>query len=287
MASLGALLPCYHPLRAYRGDRGVSFAERKGHDQPIDLPCGRCIGCRIKRSQAWAIRCVHEAQLHPANCVITLTYDEENLSSTNLNHRDFQLFLKRLRKRYTGHTIRYFMCGEYGDINLRPHFHSCLFGIHFPDRKTYSKNKQGQYVFSSPTLAALWPQGQTTVMPLNLTTAGYCARYFFKENKTAKALGLSPEYNRCSLKPGLGHEWFHKYANTDVYPGDYIVNDKGQKLPVPAYYDKLFKRYGVLDKLKEQREQKALPYKSDNTVERLRVKETVKLAAIQQLTRDL
>lgn len=43
----------------------------------IKIPCGGCIGCRMQRTQDWATRCLHESQLHSANCALTLTYDSE------------------------------------------------------------------------------------------------------------------------------------------------------------------------------------------------------------------
>lgn len=229
---------------------------------------------------------MHEAQASPLNCFVTLTYSDENLPP-GLVHRDFQLFMKRLRKKYS-FPVRYFMCGEYGEQFLRPHYHACLFNISFPDQKTYKQNVQGDWLYSSPSLDSLWPLGQSTVAPLTYQTAGYTARYFFKKNSTAAALGLPPEYGRCSTHPGIGHGWFHKYAGTDMLPGDYVVNQDGRKCPVPAYYDKLTKRSGLdLDQIKATRELRALPHRADQTADRLRDREAVKTAAMRQLKRTL
>jgi len=279
-------MPCYRPLRAFKGDQGVSFVERKGYDQPIDLPCSRCIGCRIQRSSSWALRVMHEASLQPFNCFITLTYEETNLP-TELNHRDFQLFMKRLRKHVSPEPVRYFMCGEYGEQNLRPHYHACLFNITFRDQKTYKLNDQGHYIYSSPTLDKLWGLGMSTVAPLNLQTAGYTARYFFKRNSLAEELGLKREYGKCSTNPGIGRGWFDKHAGTDMLPGDYVIH-KGVRCPVPPYYDKLTKRAGLdLDQVKRDREANALKHRADNTASRLLVKEEVKTAQLRTLQRKL
>lgn len=49
---------------------------------------------------------MHEAQLHQENCFITLTYNDEHLpKDQSLVYRDFQLFMKRLRKAHPGHTV--------------------------------------------------------------------------------------------------------------------------------------------------------------------------------------
>ena len=116
-------MPCYHPLLGYRsrsltekGKRAVVFNPRDGYvDQPVQLPCGQCIGCRLERSRVWAVRCVHEASLHSDNCFITLTYDNSHLPSDGSLHKDhFQKFMKRLRKSVG--KVRFFHCDENCDI---------------------------------------------------------------------------------------------------------------------------------------------------------------------------
>lgn len=82
-------MPCYFPLPATRLSGGGKIvvhkrhADRKptpqhlGHD--FKLPCANCIGCRLDRSKAWAIRLMNEAQLHERNSFLTLTYNDETL----------------------------------------------------------------------------------------------------------------------------------------------------------------------------------------------------------------
>ena len=126
------VMPCYHPWLAYQClDGSVVSVERKGKGavvRTLTLPCGQCVGCRLERSRQWAIRCMHEAQLHERNSFVTLTY-KGDVPDEGLRYRDFQLFMKRLRKYASGQQIRFYMCGEYGDEKGRPHFHACLFGV--------------------------------------------------------------------------------------------------------------------------------------------------------------
>ena len=133
-------MPCYHPMPAVRmSDGSVKFISRnkRGVESELELPCGQCIGCRLERSRQWAIRCLHEASLHERNAFITLTYDESNLPpGGSLVYRDFQLFMKRLRK--VAGKVTFYVGGEYGENLLRPHFHACIFGYDFPD-KVYLK----------------------------------------------------------------------------------------------------------------------------------------------------
>lgn len=46
------------------------------------LPCGKCTGCKLERSRQWAVRLMHEAQLHEKTSFITLTYRDEDLPNS-------------------------------------------------------------------------------------------------------------------------------------------------------------------------------------------------------------
>ena len=90
-------MACFHPLDAWRGDDGrIRFVDR-GDGRYLQLPCGQCVGCRLERSRQWAMRCMHEAQMHKDNAFVTLTYDQDHFKPS-LDYRDFQLFMKRARK---------------------------------------------------------------------------------------------------------------------------------------------------------------------------------------------
>ena len=67
-------MTCYHPLRAVvlgtnaetgkkrihvLADSDFSY-EHSGYEY-ITIPCGHCIGCRLKYSRIWADRCMLEA----------------------------------------------------------------------------------------------------------------------------------------------------------------------------------------------------------------------------------
>ena len=112
-------MSCYHPLKGFRTPSGVVFSELGRHDilGDIEIPCGQCIGCRMRRASDWTIRVMHEASLHSENCFVTLTYGRDKLPPDgSLEHRDFQLFMKRLRF-HAKRPVRFYMCGEYGPLN--------------------------------------------------------------------------------------------------------------------------------------------------------------------------
>lgn len=100
---------CYFPVNVIQkdGQKPVYSAQGQQNFQngfdgtELKIPCGRCIGCRLNRSQGWAVRITHEASLYDRNCFITLTYDEKHLPQDgSLVKKHFQDFMKRLRKRF-------------------------------------------------------------------------------------------------------------------------------------------------------------------------------------------
>lgn len=97
----------------------------------------------------------------------------------------------------------------------------------------------------------------------------------------------TPEFNRMSLKPGVGAAWYTKYRS-DVYPGDYVVQN-GRTMKPPKYYDRLLQRENpeFYDDVKLEREIDAIALELDNTVERLAVKEQVLNAKLSQLKRHI
>lgn len=302
-------MACYHPLEAYRsrfltknGKRPLTWNKAEAYvDLPVTVPCGQCIGCRLEKSRQWALRLMHEAQLHEQKCFITLTYDPAHTPENgSLNYRHFQLFMKRLRKEHGG-KIRFFSCGEYGDTTGRPHYHAVIYGCDFPDRQVHSRNGQGQTLWKSETLERLWGLGFCLIGDLTFDSAAYVARYVIKKVNgeraethytrvnpvTGEIFKIEPEFIRMSLKPGIGADWYAKYKS-DVFPSDFAVF-KGARLAVPKFY---FRRLESEDpklhrRLKSARIRRAARHAGDQTPERLAVRKTVQLAKTSKLSRKL
>ena len=313
---------CYHPLEAYwtrgenPGKRKITFSYTEAFQnatfpsanfiKSAYLPCGKCIGCRLTYSRDWAIRCVHEAQMHKNNSFITLTFKSEELvkreNPFSLNMRDFQLFMKRLRKKHK--NIRFFHSGEYGEKNLRPHYHALIFGYDFPDKKFHKKSK-GHNLYISDELQKLWPYGHSYIGSLNYDTASYTARYIVKKvtgdqaedhywrtnPETGEMDQIEPEYatmsrgnNLPSTDPrhtrGIGYSWFQKYKS-DIFPHDYVVIN-GFKIRPPRFYTDLLPE-GEREIIKKKRMEKSI----EPDYEALAKSEKVKISALQQLMRDL
>lgn len=194
-----------------------------------------------------AVRCMHEAQLHDANCFLTLTYSQEHLpAGGTLVPEDWRLFMKRLRH-FAGVPLRFFMCGEYGERFRRPHYHALVFGFDFADKTLWRSTSAGFRLYRSRSLERLWHLGHSSVGSVTFDSAGYVARYVTKKIthpdssgyqsinlETGEVLEQVPEFCRMSLKPGIGARWFEKFRG-DLYPrGKCVVN--GVETSVPEFY---------------------------------------------------
>lgn len=297
-------MSCYNPIRAFKTPTGVVFQELARHDTlyRLDIPCGQCTGCRIRRASDWELRILHEAALYEQNCAITLTYTEENLPPNNtLQHRDFQLFIKRLRKQTPNTQIRYYMCGEYGEEKGRPHYHACMFNLSFADRIPAGKSGANKIFYTSPKLTQIWGLGKTSIQDLTKETAAYCCRYILTKQlgraadlpgteidpETGEITQKKPEYSKMSLKPGLGKTWFDKYKR-DVYPHDFVIS-RGDKRRPPKYYDQQLHKTdpAMIEYTQYLRAERGRQHHADNTPERLKVRETVANAKINAYKRNL
>lgn len=289
-------MACFNPLQGWRsrtanpsGKRSLVFNRNQGfEDQPVNVPCGQCIGCRLEKSRQWAIRCVHEAKLHEKNCFITLTYNNENLPpGGSLDKQAFPKFMKRLRKKY-GSKIRYFHCGEYGESLGRPHYHACLFNHDFPDRAIWRNTPDGP-LYTSQALSTLWPFGFSTIGEVTFASAAYTARYILKkvtgETKEDHYDGRVSEYTTCSKS--IGYDYYNRFK-TDIFPHDKCII-QGKQVNVPKYYRNKYEIENPEQslKLKGLRIKSFKLHEKDNTIRRLRDRETVKLAQISNLNRGL
>lgn len=301
-------MTCYHPVPVWRskevnasGKRPVVFAEHLGIDGTrFDLPCGKCIGCRLDRAQEWRGRLMHELQDHRLSAFLTLTYSDANLPAGGvLVKKHMQDFLKRLRKA-TGGGIRFFACGEYGDTTQRPHYHAIIFGHDWADKKMYKTTKQGNKLYMSESLNSMWGHGNCWIGAVTADSCGYVARYIMKkvtgdqakdhyervDPKTGEIYQLPPEYIHMSTRPAIGRNFYEKHKK-QIHTQDSVVI-KGKLQKVPRYYDKQLEKEDPehLEWLKHIRQQRAHENRLDNTRERLAVKEEIKISRTNMLGRN-
>jgi len=234
------------------------------------------MGCRLNRSENWASRMMHEAQLHEANCFVTLTYNDENLPPNgSLAPDDVTLFFKRLRKHLGNKKIKYYYCGEYGDKFERPHYHIALFNHDFSSDRVPHRTTDMGHAYRSENLEKLWTKGHSEIDTLTYESAKYVASYIQKKingyrqethysriTDTGEIISLLPEFARMSRRPAIGKEWLEKFID-DVYNYDVcVVGEK--KLRVPQYYDKLLAKLNPdrYDDIKIAREESMLNQKT-------------------------
>lgn len=260
----------------------------------MEVACGQCLGCRLDRTLMWAMRIVHESCLHENNCFVTFTYrsveesNDEQIKNGyhvpadySLNYHHFRDFIKRLRRHFP-QKIRYFHCGEYGEDNVRPHYHACLFNCSFDDQFVYQQ-EQGVTTYESPSLQNLWPFGFCTIGQLNYETAAYTAGYILKKITGNQALEtylrndeygvaywVKPPYITMSLKPGIGAKFYEKYK-TDFFYDESPVPGRGVFKKIPRYYQEIMagENPEAFQNIKEVRRDFFASHKQDFTPERL------------------
>lgn len=289
-------MTCYHPQTAYLpvGGGRLTFRESSSSLRQVEIPCGKCIGCRLDYSRTWAVRAYHESQMHDASCFVTFTFSDEHLPrSQSLNRVFFTKFLKRLRRALDPVRIRYMACGEYGDANFRPHYHMIVFGTDFvSDRYYWRMSDRGDKFYRSPLLESVWTYGNSEIGDFSFKTAAYVARYITKkitgnlsddhyqscDSVTGAPVTLEREFLAVSRNPGLGSSWYAKFS--DDLKHDYCVID-GIKFPLPKYYDRKLDAFD-LDARKFARSQRAIKRLVDSTDERLAVRKQVLLSKLVQ-----
>lgn len=339
-------MPCYHPLKGFpvgltandkvkyritsfnthhveiRSDGSsvdcpsdfVSPYSRKVVTDYVEIPCGRCIGCRLQYSRQWADRCMMELSYHKSSYFVTLTYDPEHLPTSEfideetalvseigtLEKRDFQLFMKKLRNHLPDQKLRYFVAGEYGS-NGRPHYHAIIFGLELDDLVLYKKNAQGDKLFTSKLLTDLWSRGIVVLGDVTWESCAYTARYIMKKQfgkgaEIYKKFNIEPEFTLMSRKPGIAKQF---YLDNSVYDSDFITMSTpngGIKFKPPRYFDKLYE----IDYPEESAERKAnnrkfsedynslkLERTSLSYLEMLEAEESVKEHSLKSLGRSL
>lgn len=222
---------------------------------PLLIPCGQCIGCRLSYSRTWALRCMCEKLYSVNSYFLTCTYNDDNLvfgSSDNatLCKRDFQLFVKRLRKSLFGSSkgnLRLYYAGEYGTTTFRPHYHAIFFNLPLNDLKLagYSHNVP---IYKSDFLSNVWGLGYVWIGDVTFKSCAYVARYVTKKHKGKDSsfysdLGIEPEFCCMSRNPGIGFQFLADHFGK-IYENDVIFLSDGEgsplKLRPPQYYDRIY-----------------------------------------------
>lgn len=322
---------CDFPLKAYRsasqrGESGKPLLtfnplDAMNSTSPMEIPCNNCMGCKLEKARQWSIRMMHEARYHSENCFLTITYNDENVPQDyGLHLRHLQLFIKRFRKSLTPtgklgkgpnqhvrawrvhntRKIRFFACGEYGDLNGRPHYHAIIFGYDPPDKILHSRSPSGELIYVTARLTALWGLGYVATQDVSHKSCSYVARYVTKKIKTGNDFGASrylrlspvdgalhsvrPEFAVMSRRPGLGKKFADEFKS-DFYPSGYLVVEGVRQSPPKFYVSQLSE--AEQQRLKRQARHLSLKHKPHTTTERRMARAAVRDARIKKLQRKL
>lgn len=205
-ASAGSLMQCEAPFVM----NGKAFA------------CGKCQPCQFNKRRLWSHRIVLESHLHADNAFLTLTYADENLpvlpnGRPTLVPKHAQDWLKRIRKAVEPTKLRYFLVGEYGDETQRPHYHVALFG--YPTCRHLQTRPRLSCCAQCDLVRDTWGHGRVFLGTLEPHSAGYISGYVTKKmtrRDDPRLDGRDPEFARMSLKPGIGADFMHEVASTEL-----------------------------------------------------------------------
>lgn len=209
------------------------YVEIRWQPEKVPVPCGRCPPCQSRRVSMWSFRLMKEEERSDSAYFVTLTYDTDHVPITKkgfmtLQKRDFQLFMKRLRKIQPKNAkkISYYACGEYGSRNYRPHYHSILFNC------------------AEETIAKAWTAGTTYVGSVTGASIAYTLKYINK----GKLIPLHSNDDRVPefslMSKGMGSNFLTpsiiKHYKNDLRITT-ITLEAGVKIPLPRYYkDKIY-----------------------------------------------
>lgn len=210
--------------------------------------CGRCIHCRRRRSTELAMRCVLHASLYKENCFLTLTYDESLPGYHNrFDYSDIQDFKKKLRRKCEYHLdkkIQVFNVHEYGR-NGKKHWHLVVFNHDFSTKfketslgLTLHTIRNGNNLYRSDELEALWPFGFSTIGNVTEASAMYQAQYTQKDFQYGH---VNSTFKSHSKHSGIGRDFFLVHYRQILLNG--FVPFCGRRAPVPRYFEKLAYRH--------------------------------------------
>lgn len=320
-------MSCYHPmLGQYVGELTPTGKKKykitssfiPGMEQiypgSVQIPCGRCIGCRLNYSREWADRMALELETAGCAVFVTLTYDNDHVPvvfdddtgealSFTLCKRDVQLFMKRLRKEFPDKTIRFYLAGEYGETTYRPHYHCILFGLRLGDFNPlddHGRNELGQKYYISDRLTKIWSCGHCLLAAVSWQTFAYVSRYVTKKIGTwldpSMVLDALPEFSLMSRRPGIGREYLDLHPECLDYTSISLGTESdARKISIPKYYLKQFElrdpeRYAIMKKERKEFAQDRMILKLQRTglsyLDYLEVEENNKFDQIKVLKRN-
>lgn len=219
----------------------------QGHREYMNVDCGHCLNCMIKKQSQLAFLANKEQliQYQKGNgcSFVTLTYSDNYLpinkyGFVTLQRSDVQKFIKNMRRQmeYYGVTkkFKYIYCGELGDgshsnsltgvSTCRPHYHIVFLGLSDVEVKFYTRK--------------LWKYGICDVGPLGAGGIRYVTKYMTKASpaKDVKEFREVFEVQNPFIyhSVGLGKEWILKNMDK-IVKDEFTFNLNGKRYLFPKY----------------------------------------------------
>lgn len=231
-------MACDSPLTVYPKEYDhPSLSTPTNYNKSYPVPCGKCPPCKKTRVAGWRFRMLQEEKVAMQVHFITLTYDTQYVPITEngfmtLNPEHLTKFYKQLRikqhrqknKPQIWPKIKYYSCGEYGEIKSRPHYHIILFNI-----------------YDVMDIPKSWQKGRVDVQTSpKAGSFAYTAGYIDKEKRIPlhDRDDRVKEFSRISQK--LGVSYIEDKQNVAWHLADIegraYVSEGAKKLPMPRYY---------------------------------------------------
>lgn len=228
--------------------------------QELSVPCGKCLPCMKNRASNWSFRLSQELKQAQTAYFITLTYDTDQVPITkngfmDLDKRDFQLFMKRIRKQ-NSNKLKYYCVGEYGGTFGRPHYHAIIINL---DLKTLiGENLAKQFERKAlpldgtyPVQSKIWGKGHVTIGEVNEKSIGYTLIYISKGREVPKHVRDDRQLEFSLMSKRIGANYLNpkmiKWHKKDVLNRFYVninTSNGTAKAPMPRYYkEKIYTKY--------------------------------------------
>lgn len=215
------------------------YVKDKFTGENIPVPCSKCPPCKKRRTSGWSFRLMQEEKRSLTALFITLTYNTESVPITdrgfmNLDKSDIQKFMKRIRK-LSNQKLKYYVCGEYGSKNMRPHYHMILFNANKEMvEKAWSLNNK--------------PLGTIYIGAVSEASVGYTLKYMTKKGKIPLHKNDDRLKEFSLMSKGLGSNYLTiqmiKWHKSNIEERMYCNLKDGKKIAMPRYYkDKIYNEY--------------------------------------------
>jgi hypothetical protein len=215
------------------------YVKDKFTGENIPVPCSKCPPCKKRRTSGWSFRLVKEGERSKSALFVTLTYDTKhvpisNKGYMNLEKTDIQKFMKRLRK-LSNEKLKYYVCGEYGSKNMRPHYHLIIFNA---DKEMVEK----AWALDNK------PLGQIYIGEVNEASIGYTLKYMTKKGKIPMYYNDDRQKEFSLMSKGIGSNYLTKqmikWHKNELEKRMYCNLKDDKKIAMPRYYkDKIYNQF--------------------------------------------